>query len=131
MNTPITFEIAKLLKEKEYDKVCYRAFLFKIYQPSNIYEENIEQIKNAENFSDSHYEKYYKPTIAEVLMWLYEKHGIWIIAVPTSGEKGKWHYHRFDLKNSNNDSEPELVPRFSTPTEAYLSAIKYTLKQII
>jgi len=71
MITPVTFEIAKLLKEKGFNKRCSKAFLLKTFQPSNLFEDNISVIKDAENYSNSEFEKYYRPTTSEVVMWLW------------------------------------------------------------
>ena len=64
------------------------------------------------------------PTIAEVVMWLYEEHGIWIYA------------HRIDQKEfywSIDTDKKEFTSgeNFKTPTEAYEAAIEYTLKNLL
>lgn len=88
MTTTVSFKLAKLLKEKEYNKLCNKLWHFNgsdcIVMPN----------KNSENFGFS------APTIAEVVMWLYEKHGIWIevrkltnkwiIPIPNDDRKGEW-----------------------------------------
>jgi len=126
MNKLVNFELAKMLKEKGFDKICYKAFLFKIYQPSNIYEENIEAIKNAENYSNSEYEKYYRPTIGEVVMWLYENRDIWIVVdYYNNDDKDIWFYN---YKTKNKESMEE---GFSSPTEAYEAAIEYCLTNLV
>ncbi len=61
MNTPVSFELAKLLKEKGFDlNHEYMVFTF----------------SETEKYPEG--ELFLKPTIAEVVMWLYEKHEIWI-----------------------------------------------------
>lgn len=94
MNTPVSFELAKLLIQKEYD-----------LHP---------------DFKDSY------PTFTEVVMWLYEKHGIWIsverystlfrpYAEEIGDERfGKWEGHKYN-----------------SPTEAYEAGIKYVLTNLI
>ncbi len=100
MNTPVNFEIAKLLKEKGYTQ-------FKAPLPSLIFEER------------------YRPTIAEAVMWLYEKHGIWISV---------WRYRDYaadcndDYSFKHNYSGSTT---FKTPTEAYSSAILYILNNLV
>lgn len=61
------------------------------------------------------------PTVLEVTMWLYEKHGIWIEV--TTDIYGKFCWLVKQLKASNNN--------FDSPTEAYFAAIEYTLKNLI
>jgi hypothetical protein len=93
MNTPVNFEIAKLLKEKGFDEQW------------NIY--------------------MHTPTIAEVVMWLYEKHGIWIAPKKAMG-MNKWFpqiYKGDDLIIS------EIIT--NSPTEAYEAAIEHCLTNII
>jgi glutathione peroxidase-family protein len=69
--------------------------------------------------------------IMQVIMWLYEKHGIWIHSAPENNEEDivKW---AFTIQTI--DTEVRFVRRFSdfnSPTEAYESAIEYTLKNLI
>lgn len=74
------------------------------------------------------------PTIAEVVMWLYEKHNIWIYA--DSHEFGKWCYkYKF---NRPYKELPKITERgefsiedYSSPTEAYEAAITYALEKKI
>lgn len=114
MNIHVNFEIAKLLKENRFNQIGNKLWHFNG-------SDCIEMVnKNSENFGFS------APTIAEVVMWLYEKHGIWIwverystlfrpYAEEVGSERfGKWEGHKFD-----------------SPTEAYSGAINYTLKNLI
>ena len=77
-----------------------------------------------------------RPTIGEVLEWLYEKHGIWIVINPHKGED--------DLGKPFMEFDPEVwsftnkcilhntkLLYFNSPTEAYESAIEYTLNNLI
>ena len=99
MNKPVTFEIAKLLKEKGFglsdddyiqlprfyeenaDYVEYAVHVGKKYNPSHNHlgADTIEDFKAHLTMIDNSLDSIYlAPTIAEVVMWLYEKHGIWI-----------------------------------------------------
>ena len=75
MNTSVSFPIAKSLKEKRYDEPCMLCV-----------EEGDERplpydLKSGNTLHINSTHPYYSaPTIAEVVMWLYEKHGIWIYA---------------------------------------------------
>lgn len=152
MNTSVNFEIAKLLKEKGFDKPVHQYYEFIRDLSSN--QDKTWRFKNSSflvresdaamfpdegkngvevaAYSDRIYRDYnFKtsedfisaPTIAEVLMWLYEKHGIWIY-VSKPDENG-WVIHWQGLK-----SYPTLI-YFNSPTEAYSSAIEHTLKNLI
>lgn len=70
----------------------------------------------------------YTPTIAEVVMWLYEKHEIWI-SVVRNDTKDLFNYvitwHNGICENESRGKGYQI------PTEAYEAAIKYTLENII
>jgi hypothetical protein len=124
MMTTVSFETAKLLKEKGYNfyhRMSYWKSELTDHTPGYALEDGITSQDNYFNF-----ERYYAPTIAEVIMWLYEKNGIWIwvercstlfrpYAEEIGDERfGKWEGHKF-----------------SSPTEAYEESIKYTLNNLI
>jgi len=119
MNTPLSLEIAKLLKEKGFDEPC--RFVHDNW--NNIedwYDIDREYHKNSEKNASVYYSA---PTIAEVVMWLYEKHGIWVYTSKPS-EEG-WVIHWQGL-----DNYPPLQ-YYNSPTEAYEAAITYTLNNLI
>ena len=111
MNTPVSFELAKLLKEKGYPFEFITVGELKEV-PLNI------------------------PTIAEVVMWLYEKHGIWIVVNPHKGKNNLGEFFmEFDPEVWSFTNEcvfhnTELL-YFNSPTEAYEAAIKYCLTNLI
>lgn len=118
MNTPVNFELAKLLKEKGFDIPCTQ-----LYFDGELKELTLQKV-SYDNTLSSRY--YIAPTIAEVVMWLYEKHEIWIwverystlfrpYAEEIGDERfGKWEGHKYN-----------------SPTEAYEAAIKYVLKNLV
>lgn len=118
MNTPIKFEIAKLLKEKGFDlpmekyyvdkNTCVNSLPAKI---DGTYPTNNDLIMDWCS----------APTIAEVVMWLYEKHEIWI-EVSADNDCEKFQYVISDECSEYN---------CKSPTEAYEAAIEYTLKNLI
>ena len=69
------------------------------------------------------------PTIAEVVMWLYEKHGIWTVV--NVNIMGSWYFEHFDLKEKRNAQFKPTDTHYNSPTEAYSQAIEYTLKNLI
>lgn len=124
MNTPVSFELAKLLKEKEFDKHGYLQDVWLGHKY-----EWMGKGKNKRSVEIPVFglgSTSVLPTIAEVVMWLYEKHGIWIYAERYStlfrcyaeeiGDErfGKWEGHKYE-----------------SPTEAYEAAIEYTLTKLI
>lgn len=71
------------------------------------------------DFKDSY------PTIAEVVMGLYEKYGIWIEVVHRSKLWG------FSIKNTRTDLFELERLEYSSLTEAYEAAIEYVLNKLI
>ena len=68
MNTIVNFEIATLLKQKKFSN---KIFIENYYNSSG----KLFRDMKAHTFdSDVHIQA---PTIADVVMWIYEKHGIW------------------------------------------------------
>lgn len=121
MNVPVSFELAKLLKEKGFDRPTLLC-----YDKCDMLSSYVENVFEPKNYNTSGYVKS-APTIAEVVMWLYKKHGIWI-SVDSNPENGLFYYcirkklHRLRLN--------ETVSYFITPTEAYEAAIRYVLTNL-
>lgn len=107
MNTPVSFELAKLLKEKGFDG-NHEYMVFTSVE-TEIYPEG---------------ELFLKPTIAEVVMWLYDKHGIWISVLPSY----TWNY---TLYSKITHLQMHSDGLFNSPTEAYEAAIEYALNNLI
>lgn len=142
MNKIVNYEISKLLKEKGFDvptNMYYEhALTSQIDNETLDYsgsfgwkkgETNLRSgyfINNQDNIDLTNKSWYIcsAPTISEVVMWLYEKHDIWIwvkrystlfrpYAEELGDERfGKWEGHKYD-----------------TPTEAYEKAIEFILEK--
>ena len=145
MNTPVKFELAKLLKEKGFDIPTQRyyehALTSKKDSETNDYtgsfgwkkgETNLQSgyFKNNCGMADLSNENWYMcsaPTIAEVVVWLYEKHNIWI-SVDPENDKDTW-FHTI----SYNKSETIFgnYNTYNSYTEAYEAAIEYTLNNLL
>ena len=69
------------------------------------------------------------PTIADVVMRLYKKHGIWISVDMVFGEDqtGFW----YCIRESKEDDFAVQSDDYGTVTEAYESAIEYVLNNLI
>ncbi len=134
MNKEVSFPLAKLLKAKGYDKKCYKYF------HSNFGEEYEYTLKGSDGelCTNWNIEKDYPqdfisaPTIAEVVMWLYEKHGIWIWCDTNSSKKWIWTINIVEKDNfiQSDDLGIQQNP-CNSPTEAYEAAILYTLNNLI
>jgi hypothetical protein len=114
MNTPVSFEIAKLLKEKGFNQGFDNDQMF--YFP--------DTKELTENYRGNNYPA---PTIADVVMWIYENHNIWIsvdryIDPEQSPDYryGSCIYYDDHYYGRGNEN----------PTEAYEAAIFYVLNLI-
>lgn len=141
MNKPVSFEIAKLLKEKRFDEISLTLQIYRevkgkgfLMNGSAIWNENEKVIPDNEWF--------HAPTIAEVVMWLYEKHRIWIdanflpnvdkfsyIAKPMDFKKPK----EFSSYKDYYAATSKFIAKskYDSPTEAYEAAILYCLENLI
>lgn len=122
MNTPVSFEIAKLLKEKglhlKVRSMYCEGKLFKDTKSKGNYNDVI-WVRTWRNSPTD--DTVSAPTIAEVVMWLHETHGIWIGCTQLKGSQC------FDC-----DIEGETITKmFISPTEAYEAAIKHCLTNLI
>ncbi len=73
-----------------------------------------------------------KVTIAEVTMWLYEKHGIWISISIDVWNTNLCEFRVIGGKDSyKNPYDYESHISYNSPIEAYEAAIEYTLKNLI
>lgn len=97
------------------------------------YTENHKQVSciNWNNKSDAIYNVYSAPTIVEVVMWLYEKHEIWVDVSLSQFSKPNnlsWMYSIVFTKDCTYSHSPKA---HNSPREAYQEAINYTLKNLI
>ena len=123
MTTPVTFEVAKLLKDKGFDSATNTHYwLEDELNPEVVYSKTPRQ-----GFFKEYGGSLLAPTIAEVVMWLYEKHGIWI-SVQKDWDVGK--HLGFEAVIDCNDGYIN-TETLNSLTEAYLSAIEYTLNNLI
>lgn len=124
MNTPVSFEIAKLLKEK---RITIGGF--KYYDNGGV-------LNHSVGFIYSNSGLFLAPTISEVVMWLYEKHGIWINVSITIQKE--YYYQCLDITGKKDPTKNNYPSRmckpgnyFNSPTEAYEVAIEYCLTNLI
>lgn len=149
MNKPVNFEISKLLKEKGWNKetLCHyfedgvfrqnelrdtvgmdygSDYIVEFSELINNWNDSFLMKKNGDrcfgcNKNQGYFETFSAPTIAEVIMWIYEKHGIWIWVESSMTA----------FTDNKSHSSYNSLGQFNSPREAYLSAIEYTLKNLI
>ena len=115
MNTPVSFELAKLLKEKGFDGNYFHYWNMVNHSGKWKVDTSIWE------YTDDYIEA---PTIAEVVMWLYEKHEIWI-SVEASDD-----FTMFCFRVRKKEVS-RLSFNYNSPTEAYEAAIEYTLNNLL
>jgi hypothetical protein len=139
MNTPVSYPIAKLLEEKGFEVKVRPIYYFdkSIHTGSYMYNTNgvlelctMPEVGLKNGWIDS-------PTIADVVMWLYEKHGIWIYTYLLGIVSSCYVIQKIQ---KTNPKEPmvQLIKDsitydelFNSPTEAYEAAFEYALNKLI
>jgi hypothetical protein len=136
LNKVVDFSTAKLLKEKGFDEPCSHYYindfqnfkhdgkLYKTSLPNDWDNNNILQFVKRTN--QPHLCN--TPTISESIMWLYEKHGIWIVAWRNLNSKYKFY---FEIDSPDKHIDDLSLGLFDSPGDAYESAIKYTLENLL
>ena len=149
MNTPVSFPLAKLLKEKGFDEKCNDFWVETLKHQLNIPRLGIEdfEAQPPRILSFSPVEEYHithclAPTIAEVIRWLYEKHDIWIEVTTNNNPQVRKEFVSFNARVIHRDRNIKFrvlmntqinkyTEPFNSPTEAYKAAIEYVLNNLI
>ena len=119
MENFVSFEIAKLLKEKGFRS-----------KSEGLYDGSGELLYYTHSNNEMQRFRYEAPTVAVVVMWLYEKHRIWIAV--NMDLVGRWYYDAYIIKDGlPNHNTYKKIDRFNSPTEAYEAAIEYILNNLI
>jgi len=126
MNTPVSFPIAKLLKEKEFN---LKVMSFYDYERLSTPFDKQRQLDGLINYNpinwNSNKNQYTSaPTIADVLMWLYKNHKIWI-SVDPENDTDTW-FHTI-----THGKSVTVFGNYSSLTEAYEKGIEHILNEII
>ena len=119
----VSFEIAKLLKEKGFDCLCHS--YFRKDNPNNLVKETCGTNWNDTPFFTS------RPTLQMAMKWFREVHNIFIEISVSIDLNGNYHYHYSVL-----DKECKYVRKGHTDfdwdyEEAAEAAIKYCLENLI
>lgn len=118
LSKEVSFELAKLLKEKRFDRPT-----------ESMYASNGILTDSVYDFDDW----CFAPTIDEVKWWLYEKHDIWIVVNIAIDDM--WYFELYNLKDKRNAqiiiNDENITDFYKSPTEAYEFSIKYILTKLI
>lgn len=143
MNKPVSFDLAKLLKEKGFDRSSHSFYVIDESEYGEIGEFITNPNDNYPTLDDnSLFDTLASaPTIADVVMWLYEKNGIWVLV---DWSQTKWCFSIIDIKEEtvkkvsgerwkerSSGVYLKTLLDFNSPTEAYEAAIEYCLTKLI
>ena len=125
MTTLLDAELSRLCADKGYKRP--KGYSQPYYNHLGILNGDVTELVKAQiNEKDTTpFQTIAAPTIVEVVMWLYEKHGIWI-SVDFNLETS-WFYDIVVLSGEGGN----ILDNVDSPTEAYEAAIDYTLNNLI
>jgi hypothetical protein len=126
MNTPVSYPLAKLLKEKGFNLKVIDFYDYERLSTPFDKQRQVDGLINYNpinwNSTKNHYVS--APTIADVVMWLHKEHKIWI-SVDPENDTNTWFY-----TISHNKSEI-VFGNYSSLTEAYEKGIEHVLNNMI
>ena len=128
----VSFEIAKLLKEKGFDENCSRSYV----KDKLAVSQGFNNSYYTTMYSDASYRPVSAPTLQMAMKWLREKHGLhcysdydfvlgWYCEITSLKETVEYDYEEM------RHYHPEKDNGFSSPEEACEAAIKYCLENLI
>jgi len=148
--TYVTFEQAKLLKEKGFDLKCNALFIHEIRQGDTDWKilELFGRTNDTYEFllsCDMDWQKnYLRPEQWQVVEWLRVKYGIWVTVFTNKAKDWKtlwsfrldWIYPEDTLDLEDVEPKYYKIPsyvtnEFDSPQEAYEAAFDYILKELI
>ena len=129
----VSFEVAKLLKEKGFDEEC-RAY----YVKSKECGIELFPSDRSHNYNDDVYPHTSAPTLQMAMKWLREKHNLSITVFLLNVVDGEYIGYHADIElmaewveSLNKFKKVGLGEAFHTYEEAVEAAIKYCLKNLI
>jgi hypothetical protein len=127
----VSFEVAKLLKEKGFDEKC-----MSYYGHGKFHLGNQEYIKSNTDrdgvaFNGVPYDAYNAPSLQMAMKWLREKHNLHISVLITY----QYFPRKYEVHIMHTEKYEDIVvnpgTNFNTNEEACESAIRYTLENLI
>jgi len=131
----VTFEQAKLLKEKGFNELCLNAYNLNALQYVNGWCEYIDDCNLEIINSNLKSKDATAPEQWQVVEWLRVKHGIWVYVKPHALDNGviKYSCRIYNLKLFIPFYIEGKAANFvsNSPQEAYSAAFDYILKELI
>lgn len=124
----VPYELALALKEKGFDEICSSGYIETDFDK----EVKLKKGKDCKN-SDKIYGMFCTaPTISDVVMWLYEKNGLWVVVNIDKPHLSKsCMFFSNVIKFGQYHKNKHRTIFYSTPTEAYEAGIEYILNNLI
>lgn len=135
----VSFETAKLLKEKGFDEICEYEYGVPDVDKGYVLQRFFKQVKNSELIDEA----YTAPTLQMARKWLMDNKGFYIAVVPAGYEKVLFvEIYKFEFGEWNplSDDDTSLVytgnesiydKEYERPEEAYNESIKYCLEKLV
>lgn len=124
-------QIALKLKDLGFDEPCN----YQYEKIDNYYEmERTRDLNNNSDYLSRTFKSLYltsAPTFAEVVDWLYEKHGIWVYVEFGENPNNFFPVIQDLKKRVTNSYKYEVNFWFDSPTEAYEAGIKYVIENLL
>ena len=121
----VSFETAKLLKEKGFDSECHSHY-YACHRPDGSVQYHIAEVYSLKSLKDF----YLAPTLQMAMKWLREEHKL----IPIILDGGNSYWFRIDKDNKDNWKSTiywEDVKSFPTYEEAGEASIKHCLENLI
>ena len=136
----VSFEIAKLLKEKGFNERLLTFYITDEAKKEGCFQLMAFTDDKIDNNHSDHC--YLAPTLQMAMKWLREVHGVTIVIDTNDiwlGEDNRFYWckiyynmgDRIEIKWYNDPSKPNDILRYQTYEEASEEAIKYCLKNLI
>lgn len=124
----VSFEIAELLKKKDFDETCDTSYL--------THSKELYYFEYASCNSENNDEWITAPTLQRAMRWLREIHKLYIVICPIWGEGDmrnpcKWEWSIKDLESITRDYFPTLNFGTDTYEQACQCALRYCLGELI
>ena len=126
----VSFETAKLLKEKGFNEICKYEYSVPNVDKGYVLQRFFKPIKNSELIDDA----YTAPTLGMAMKWLRELKRCIIVIIPkwfTPYGCAKYAYSIWADDNLEIDGEVDKDTEYDTYEEACEAAIKYCLENLI
>lgn len=141
MNKEVNFEIAKLLKEKGFKGAKSPLWYYKDGTLHETPTEGYKGLKCWNTWDATQGVRWDAPTITDVVMWLYEKHTIWIGVELTDNTREFYFQHTIWTSKDRDFHDEDMIDQaksickwkewqYNSPAGAYEAAITYTLEHL-